>query len=678
MTRASLRALAAGLALAMTGGLAVAHGPAALADETYPRPADGVVSLRGHGWGHGNGMSQYGALGGAQAGASAAQIVATYYPGTTLSSIGNPTIRVRVASLGSSIAATPAPGLAVTWDGSAPQPLPSTLTTGTGTTSRTDAVTAWRLTPDPAAGSSRVRVEALAAGTWRLWATSPGSSAILVNPTSGLVTTSRSGTAVTYRGQLRGVRVSAGAALTPVVALPMDSYLRSVVPSEMPASWPAAAIGAQAIAARSFAEYHRRYAPLTSTYDVYDDTRSQVFSGTRVGSTSREYASADAAVAATAGQALTYAGSVAFTQFSSSSGGWTSDGGKPYLSPRRDPWDAVAANPNHTWTAEVPVSRLEAAYPSIGRYRGLRVDARTGLGEEGGRVTRATVLGSAGSVSTTGNGLRSALGLKSDWFVPTDTPASYPRDHDGDGLADVLAVHASTGELRLYPTDGRGGWRPMRVLSPAGWDAYTAVLSAGAWDGDALSDLMLRTSAGNLYLRRADGRGSFSAPEKIGTGWQALDQVVPAGDVDGDGRADLLARRRTDGALVLYRGDGAGGFASWRLVGTGWQGFTTILGPGDLDGDGRMDVLARTASGALYLYPGDGTGGWRPRRLVGTGWQGFTALTALGDVDGDRRGDVLARSSAGTLLLYPGDGAGGWLPRRTVGTGWQVFSTIAR
>jgi hypothetical protein len=157
------------------------------------------------------------------------------------------------------------------------------------------------------------------------------------------------------------------------------------------------------------------------------------------------------------------------------------------------------------------------------------------------------------------------------------------------------------------------------------------------------------------------------------------DLVVPAGDFDGDGHGDLIARSR-DGDLYLYRGNGAGGFqrSAWRVIGRGWQIFTAIFSPGDFDGDGTSDVIARTAGGRLYLYRGDGQGSWTlPRVTIGNGWQIFTALASVGDFDGDGHADVLARDADGALLLYSGDGRGYWdLPRRQVGSGWDIFDSI--
>lgn len=671
------------LPLAMAAGIA-SSSPAS-ADEVYPRPYSGTVHLEGHGWGHGIGMSQYGALGGARAGNSWQQIVAKYYRGTSLGANGNPTIRVRIASLGSSVQVLAEPGLQVTWNLAQSSTLPAAVGGRT--------VTRWQIRPAPQAPgtATKFRLYYLPSGssTWVYYSTaSVPTTGAFFNSSSGTVTTLRGSTQVVYRGQLRGVLVgSVGAeSLVPVVALPMEDYLRSVVPSEMPASWDSDALAAQAVAARSFAEYHRRYAPLNAAfYDVYDDTRSQVFHGTKVGGTNYEYASSNAAVRATAGVVATYPVSgqtqVAFTQFSSSSGGWTAQGSKPYLVAQADPWDAVSTNPNHTWTTSVSVSSIERAYPSIGSYQRMRITGRSGGGDQGGRVTSMVLEGAKGSYTTTGNGFQATLGLKSNWFAPTDpvSAPSYPRDVTGDRKLDVLAVEAGSGALRVYPTTGAGAWRAPVIQEAGTWNHYTRAFTAGTWDGDAISDVMVQDDSGQMYLRRGLGNGTFDTPELIGRGWQAHNLVFPVGDFDGDGTTDLMARRGSDGGLFLYSGTGlGGGFTRARQVGAGWQIFDEVLSPGDFDGDGNIDVLARTPSGYLYLYPGNGSGGWKARRAIGLGWQAFTSLTGLGDFTGDGHADVLARAATGTLYVYPGDGHGGWLPRRSVGSGWQIFSAILK
>jgi stage II sporulation protein D len=673
--RRTLRVAVVG-ALALAAGLAAA--PPAGADEVYPRPAGTTIDFLGHGWGHGIGMSQYGSLGGAQAGATWQEIVAKYYTGTTLASIGTPTMRVRVASLGTTVQALPATGLRVTWDLTNSSELP---------TSRNGATIArWRLVPAAkvAGTKTRFRLQYLPTGssTWAAYATaSVPSTGAFLNPTSGTVTTLRGTTQVVYRGQVRGTLIgSAGAeSLVPVVALPLEDYLLSVVPSESPSSWPSAALSAQAVAARSFAEYHRRHLPISSAwYDVYDDTRSQVFPGTSVGGVAKEFASTTSAVRATAGQALFHDGTVVFAQFGSASGGYTAAGDKPYLKAVPDPWDAVAGNTNNTWQKTVAISTIEAAYPTVGRLGVLRITSRTGLGDEGGRVLTITVEGSAGSVSTTGSSFASRVGLKHHWFTPQvpGSAPSYPRDVTSDGRADLVAVESVGGAMRVYPSTGSGGWKPA-IRTGSGWTGYAKVLTAGTWDDDAISDVIVQDKAGVLYLRSGTGTGTFNRSVKIGAGWSAFDLVLPVGDFDGDGLTDLLARR-PDGALFLYPGNGRGGFLSGsvRQVGSGWHPFSAVLSPGDLSGDGIPDVLARDAGGTVYLYRGNGVGGWLPRTTVATGWQQYTALTAVGDFSGDGRNDVLARTGDGRMWVIPGDGKGALGPRTQVGSGWNIFSTI--
>jgi stage II sporulation protein D len=668
--------------LGLVAALVAGAGATAHAAEVYPRPLDGKWTVTGHGNGHGHGMSQYGALGAARAGRSWQEIIGFYYRGTTPGPIPSTAIRVRVATLGSVVEAYPADGLSVKWN------VTQTASSVLPATKNGVTVARWRIVPSAkvAGTPTRFRLEYLPAGsaTWAYYATAsvPLTGAFL-NPKSGTVTTRRGSDLLVYRGELRGALIgSAGAeTLVPVVALPLESYLRTVVPGEVFASWPQETLRAQAVAARSFAAYHRRFAPISPTfYDVYDDTRSQVFKPTWVNGVSNEVTSTNTAISGTANMAALYQGEPAFTQFSASSGGWSSAGSKPYLVAQRDDWDAVADNPYHTWTATVAVSSLEARFPSIGTFQKLTITSRNGLGDFGGRVLTATVTGSAGSVATTGEQLRSTLGLgRSDWFKPTFVSfPSYPRDVTGDRLADVLAIESGTGALRVYPTTGAGGWKPVIRQEPGVWDTYAKVLTAGTWNEDSISDVLYQTSSGDLFLRRGNGNGTFAPGVKVGSGWQVHNKVIPVGDFGGDKLTDLIARRASDGALFLYSGNGYGGFKPTRQIGSGWNAFSEVLSPGDFTGDALPDLLAVATEGTLYLYPGNGTGGFKPRTVIGGGWNAFTAVTAVGDFTGDGRNDVLARRADGSLRVYPGNGAGGFLVSKAVGSGWNIFSAILK
>jgi len=187
---------------------------------------------------------------------------------------------------------------------------------------------------------------------------------------------------------------------------------------------------------------------------------------------------------------------------------------------------------------------------------------------------------------------------------------------------------------------------------------------------------MAQKSDGSLWLYPGTPADPLGPPRQVGSGWGIYNLVFPVGDFGGDGRSDLLARR-PDGTLWLYSGSGTGRFlGSARHVGNGWGTFTSVFSPGDLDGDGKADVIARTPGGLLYLYPGNGSGGWLPRRLIGSGWNVFSMIMSSGDFSGDGRSDLLARSGDGKLWMYPGNGTGGFLPRKAVGSGWNIFSTV--
>ncbi len=148
-------------------------------------------------------------------------------------------------------------------------------------------------------------------------------------------------------------------------------------------------------------------------------------------------------------------------------------------------------------------------------------------------------------------------------------------------------------------------------------------------------------------------------------------------DFNGDWDNDVLARVAPTGDLRLYAGTGRGALTAGVRIGGGWKGMSALETPGDVDGDGLLDVLAREAStGSLWLYPGNGAGGWLPRVRIGTGWNSMTAVASAGDLNGDRTPDLLARDRSGVLWLYPRNATGSWLPRARVGGGWNSINAI--
>ena len=411
----------------------VAAPPAAAAEEVLVRPAGGVFTVEGHGWGHGRGLSQWGAQGAASLGVSAEQIVSTYYPGTTRTVLPAAPIRVLLSGdEGRDTDVHAAAGLTAT-DGA------------TGATVRLPAgPTRWRVTVD-AAG---LHLQARTGTTWAPYALAGRST--LAGPVrfSGpeLVRVAyASGVSRDYRGSVSAVRASASA-LSTVVTLPLEDYLLGVVPRESSPSWRPAALQAQAVAARSYSASKRARVAGRGSWDICDTTACQVFGGTAVytaagARTSLEPASTTAAVRATAGVVRTVGGVPILAEFGSSNGGWSTPGDFSYLRAARDDWDGVLPSSVHTWRATLPVADLERRFPAVGRLTRLRVTARDGNGEWGGRV-RTVVLegvsptGAATRVTTTGAGIYGARswpaasdGLRSTWWrlsVPAAAAATAP------------------------------------------------------------------------------------------------------------------------------------------------------------------------------------------------------------------------------------------------------------
>ncbi len=386
--RTTLALLAA--ATAVTAGTA---SPAA-ADASYAVPSDGVLRLTGHGYGHGHGMSQYGARGAARAGLTQAQIMAYYYPGTSAATVrGNIWVRI-TADTDGMLQVVPASGLQVRQVGGPAYTLPTTV--------GSLKPTSWRLRTS----GDRNVLELYAGGAWR--AHRPGSvpmtGAAAFFRTSGATTLRLGSVDRPYRGALRYVQ------RTTVNVLGMDDFVRGVVPREMPASWEPAAVQSQAVAARTYAAWERT-ANAGRAWQTCDTTSCQVYGGVAA-----EHPSADAAVRATAGQVRTYGGKPAFTQFSSSSGGWTKAGSMPYLVAKADRYDAVESNPNHTWRTTLKRSSVQSSYPALGTLRAVRVTRRDGNGDQGGRVVSVVLDGTRSDVTLSGTSFRSRFGLKSDWF----------------------------------------------------------------------------------------------------------------------------------------------------------------------------------------------------------------------------------------------------------------------
>ena len=295
------------------------------------RQAPMELTVTGEGFGHGIGMSQYGALGRAKAGDSWEQILGFYYPGTSL---GGANGKIRVLLTGDTttdVKVRPRSGL-------------TAQSLGNGRTwklpARVDGrkVSQWRITPD----GSRSQVSAHT-NRWHAWKSAKGEAQFTAG--GAPITLLTPNGAHDYRGVLRSAVPATGKGRDTVNIVPLESYVKGVVPSEVPALWPDDAVAAQAVAARTYAVRERadngsRY------YDLCDTAHCQVYSG--VGG---ENAAANDDVRRTKGRVLMYAGKPAFAQFSASNGGYTVAGSEPYLVAQEDSEDGYPS-----WTVTVSSS----------------------------------------------------------------------------------------------------------------------------------------------------------------------------------------------------------------------------------------------------------------------------------------------------------------------------------
>jgi SpoIID/LytB domain protein len=388
----------------------LAAGPAAgsSAARTDRWDVSGRASIRvvGHGYGHGHGMSQYGAEGAARAGLDAQQILDFYYPGTdTGRAVGRISVLIS-ADTTDDLVVRPTAGLRV-----------RDLATGevTDLPGRVDGaeVGRWRVRQDHR-GLARVAwLPAGAAhdGGWRALRTLQGEGELDARG-APVTLVLPDGTERAYRGRLRAAAPSPGSSARDTVnRLRLEDYLRGVVPLEMPALWSPAAVQAQAVAARTYAAYERAH-PRARHYQVCDTTSCQVYGGVAA-----EHPASDAAIEATHGRARTVDGAPAFTQFSSSNGGWSAAGSVDYLVAQEDPYDGFDGNPVHDWSVAVTDDRIESAWPAVGDLRTVEVLSRDGNGQWGGRVVSLRLAGSRGSVTVSGDAFRSALGLRSTWLT---------------------------------------------------------------------------------------------------------------------------------------------------------------------------------------------------------------------------------------------------------------------
>ena len=408
-------------------GIAVVLVSAVAAAGAASARAGTALIVSGHGWGHGVGMSQWGAYGYALHGWKYRRILAHYYPGTKLSRVGDMRVRVLLTQGAASVTVGCATRMVVT-DGR-------------------------RLTRKLPAGTYGVGPRLVLPVRKNGAGFSFGHLAVFDCPRAPLEFDGRA-----YHGTL--ALHSQGGGVSVVNGLPLDTYLRGVVPSESPSHWPLAALEAQAVAARSYAVAELRP---TSWYDLVPTTADQVYGGVRA-----ERPRSDRAVSATSGQVLTWNGAVARTYYSSSSGGrteavqdaWPGAAPIPYLRSVPDPYDSYS--PHHNWGPYNFSSARLAAQLGLGSA----VDS-VSVQRDGSFRAESVVfhLASGGVVRRSAPQVAKALGLLSTWFSIGQLQVSVSSTHVLYGSRVTVGARAADvpGAV-LQVRSGDGAWNAVRTI----------------------------------------------------------------------------------------------------------------------------------------------------------------------------------------------------------------------
>ena len=414
-------------------GLALAFAASAPAGSRAPAPALAPVTATtfvasGRGWGHGVGMSQYGALGFANEGWTYDRILGHYYTGAELGPAGVSRVRVLVGD----------------WHGSV----------------RIRSMSAFRVRD--VLGT----IYHLPAGEVvldrRLSVTVGGVPTVLAQPVTFLPGRAPLELDRPYRGEIEVMITSLTASaveLRTVNIVGLEQYLAGVVPREMPSEWPEEALKAQAVAARSYALARRVGG--NRGFDLYADVRSQVYGGL-----ASEHPRATAAIQETAGEVLLWEGKPIDALFHSTSGGRTLPAvevfGKavPYLVAADDPHSALS--PVHRWG---PTPVAEATIRKGLKLRTPVAALKLTRGPSG-RVTTVLAVTPSGTTKVSGATLRSAAGLRSTWITSLGSlslsrpggPAVYGKQLTVTGKA--AGIKGAVVSQRID-----GVWQPLPGLS---------------------------------------------------------------------------------------------------------------------------------------------------------------------------------------------------------------------
>lgn len=258
--------------------------------------------------------------------------------------------------------------------------------------------------------------------------------------------------------------------------------------------------------------------------------------------------------------------------------------------------------------------------------------------------------------------------LGSPFGTGTPTAAIDVADLNGDGIADVASGGPASGTIAVRLGDGSGWIGRVRALGVPG---PVLALAGGDLNGDGLRDYatIAPGEPRRLLVHTAAAGGGYAQATALADAGDATD--VEIANVDGGGAPELVVAD-AGGAVTVVRAVG-GAFVAGDPIPTGAAGAVARIALGHLDGDGRLDLVATDGGGApaVVALRGDGGGGFEPLGRRAAGLAHAPTAVATGDMNGDGRTDVVTGSAGGMLAVLHGDGAGGLTaaPGSPFGTG---------
>jgi hypothetical protein len=334
-------------------------------------------------------------------------------------------------------------------------------------------------------------------------------------------------------------------------------------------------------------------------------------------------------------------------------------------------------------------------------------------------VARNTATGVLNTYFGDGTGGVARKALPGSWTGYDKLAAT--GDLDGDHHADLVARDAD-GKLWLHPGTGAGAFgTPVRLAG--NWGRYDTISGFGDFTRDGNPDLVVRPVGGEGYIVPSHGDGTFGRrigpfgrlsrgaaisgvgstagdpapdlvlrrgddlvtiahhgtfnlgrPIRTGVNLAGANTILNVGDWDRDGSGDMVYRRKSDGALILRRGNGRGDFAAAVKIADSFGTVRLLAAVGDMTGDGYPDLVGQPRGGSLRLYPGNGAAGLK-RSYVAHSPITATRQVGIGRWDTDGAPDTFFRRD-NRLHVYFGNGPGGLMGSRKVGPDLTPYSSV--